>query len=203
MEQTQEPDLGVFLHTNPVYDMEQNQRYDSLVTQANKMQGITKLVSQYANLGHSLCGSLQSICEGIQEFDIVITEPAMQKLFQSIVAVQKGLAQHFAEVEAAIMRPFKSFMKHEMDKLVSTYKQYNQDQEKYIHNTEKYLAQEVSDPEEMPKHKFKSVQKYHKKSSLSYFDYKQQVDLTETRMNSLVADIVCFFPKTIICFWNF
>ena len=125
--------LLCYLHLNPMYDLEQGQRYDQLVKFSEHFNKLSKNFSQYLIDGKKICEDINNIISSLQMFEIFCSNPPFMAAIQNLVEFHSGLSKHLEEIIPTVINPLKLFIKNDIDSI-------NEAQKENETNTDKFLA---------------------------------------------------------------
>ena len=117
MTESTQPTPFILLHENPLYIMEQSQRYNHLSELSGQLQKVTKTLGHYTNLGNQLCDALQEIIGSLNQIEFVCTNSTFEKLMCSMRDIQNSLRNHFQKVTNSSEKVMKQFVKNEIPNL--------------------------------------------------------------------------------------
>ena len=99
----------LMLHENPLYVMEQSQRYTHISELAGHLQKVAKVLSHYTNLGKQLCGVMDELIESLNEIEFVCTNSTYEKMMNKMQEIKKSLHDHFEKVSETSENSMKIF----------------------------------------------------------------------------------------------
>lgn len=180
-----------FLHTDPMYDMEQNQRYDQILTVSDNFAKLSKNLQSYLNDGKKFSDDVNNIILSLQNFEIICTNPSFSNAFQMLKSLQSSLLDHLQEISKSVIQPLKNFIKDDIDSLILSHKDNLVQAEKFSNIQEKVLVSSKKQERTPVQHaKFLEVSK---SSAISFFKFVHQMDLAEASFDSVLGVTVCIF----------
>lgn len=187
----------LMLHENPLYIMEQSQRYAHLSELSGQLQKVTKTLGHYTNLGYQLCDALQEIISSLNQIEFVCTNSTFEKLMGSMNDIQSSLRNHFQKVTNSSERVMKQFVKNEIPNLTELKKNHEKLLEKYSTSQEKYLS--VSNKnQKLSSEKLNELDDVLRESTLTLYDYVSLIELDETKTEHLISQFLLNFPKSFV-----
>ena len=190
-----EPDFSQFLHIDPLYDSEQSARYQRIKQTANQLSDLSKLIGNYVAAGRKFSNAILELHEGISKIDLVAINSCYLSLSDTIVALNMLLMNHLNQVEASMHVPIQSFIKHDLSSMKKMKNDYFSVNEKFTELSDKLIS---SGKRQLFAEKKPKLMDLHKQSSHSFCEYVLQLDVTESRYNSLIGNILAGFNDSVI-----
>ena len=195
-------DLLYFLHINPIFDLEQEQRYEQLNQISDRFSKLSKNLQQYLSDGKKACDSLSIVISSIEEFEIIASNPSFASSFQIMKSVWASLSSHLEQITTTVIQPLKLFIKNDFDSLLNAQKENTLMTEKFFSYQDKILAgTKDKKPLKAIKHQEKVVE-LSKTSAISFFKFVRQMDITEASFDSVLGLAVCIIPFPFILFFK-
>lgn len=185
----------LMLHENPLYVMEQSQRYTHISELAGHLQKVAKVLSHYTNLGKQLCGVMDELIESLNEIEFVCTNSTYEKMMSMMQEIKKSLHDHFEKVSETSENSMKNFIKEDLPELTERKKNHLKQLEKYTTTQEKFLSISKKN-KTLFESKQSELDDVLKESTVALFDYISLNDLDELKIEHLIAQFLSNFPKS-------
>lgn len=190
-----EPEFSQFLHIDPLYDSEQSARYQRIKQTANQLTDLSKLIGNYIEAGRKFSNVILELYEGISQIDLVVVNSCYSSLSDTIVTWNMLLMNHLNQVEVSMHVPTQSFIKHDLSSMKKMKNDYFAVNEKFMELSDKLFT---TGKKSLTPEKKQKIIELHKQSSHSFCEYVLQLDMTESRYNNLIGNILLGFNESVI-----
>lgn len=193
-----DPTLIPTFHENPMYIMEQNQRYQHICDLVGQLSEIQKFLSSYVSTGYLLCSTLKNGISALNEIEFVCTNPNFGLILQTMNDFQASLKSHFKEIDDQSFKAMKHFIRKDFPDLTEFKKTHSKNIEKYYQVQDHYLSLPKKSKLKAYEERQIEYRKAFTESATSLFDYIIRLDATEARINNLIGSFMTNFPKSFI-----
>jgi Arf-GAP/coiled-coil/ANK repeat/PH domain-containing protein len=191
-----EKSMEAFTHTDPLYDSEQSSRYQRIKKTSQQLQKMNKVIENYVSVAKKYSSAILELHECIQNIDIVAINSVYINLNNSLLETNSLLTSHINQVEANMHVPTESFIKHDMNSMVLAKREYFSVYSKYTEANDKFISGQKKGSASIPQDKMQKILDLHRQSSHSFYDYVLQLDVTESRYNNLIGNILIAYIKS-------
>ncbi|OHT06327.1 hypothetical protein TRFO_25592 [Tritrichomonas foetus] len=186
------------LHENPMYLMEQSQRYQHITDMSAKVQKIEKIISRYVTLGDQLCDTIKESIDTLNEIEFVCTNRNFTSILQLINEFQLSLRTHFTDIQETSVTPMKKFIKQNLPELAESKRIHSKNLEKYYVVQDHYLSLPKKSKQKLYEDRQIEFRKAFTDSAQSFFEYLIKIDSSEAQMNNLIGSFLTNFPSSFI-----
>lgn len=186
----------VNLHSDPMYVLEQNKRYEHVTTLMSQMQRVGKLIANYTQTGRQLCVDLHNIVTELRTIEFVATNTTLESLISSIDGIQTGLHLHFREMENTAQNSIECFMKEDAVELSELHKVHQKSTEKFHRKQEKYLSLSKKAKEKKVNKKHVKLVDAEEGSSKALINFANGIEEAEGKLKSLIEGFVVSYAKS-------
>ena len=188
-------DCSPFLHLFPLFDSEQTQRYQRIKQTSNQLHDLTKLVGNYISIGQKFSSAILELYTAITSIDVVAVNSSYSSICESMTLLNTILMNHLNLIESSMLIPIQSFIRHDISLMKKAKNQYFTINEKFIELNDKLLT--TSKTKLTDSDKFQKLIELHKDSSHSFCEYVLQLDVTESRYESLICTLILNYYHSI------
>ena len=189
-----EIEFSQFMHTDPLYDSEQTARYQRIKQTSQQLQSLSKLIGNYIAAGRKFSAAVVELSELINQIDLVVINSNYSSLCDVLAASNNILNNHLNQVECTMHVPVQSFIKHDLSSMKKAKNDYIAINEKFSDLYDKMATspKKISSNERKQK-----VMGVHLESSHAFCEYVLQLDVTESRYNNLIGNLLVNYAASI------
>ena len=188
--------VETFTHTDPLYDSEQSSRYQRIKSTSQQLQKLDKVLENYISVAKKFSTAILELHDCIQDIDIVAINSIYTNLNDTLLATNSQLVSHINQVEANMHMPTESFIKHDMDSMKTAKRDYFSIYSKYNEINDKFVAGQKKGGSPIQPDKLQKIVNLHRQSSHSFYEYVLQLDVTESRYNNLIGNLLIAYAKS-------
>lgn len=186
------------LHENPMYHMEQNQRFQHICDIAVQITNVEKLLSSYIFTGDHLCNLMKDIVRASGEMEFICTNQNFGEILQSLDDFQESFKNHFKDIQSLCLMGLKNLVKKDFPDLIESKKTYAKNLEKYYQVQDHYLSLPKKSKTKVNKERTNEFQKAFTESATSFFEYVIRLDAFEAKISNLFGRFLIFYPKSFL-----
>jgi len=191
-------DMRCFLHTNPMYDMEQKKRYQQIIASTEPLNGICQGIEKYVMYGQKMCSAFDEIIGSFSMIENVQMNKLFLQIFSSFRDIASIFRNHFDYVGSSIINPINNFLKNDVQCLTSIQKSFTSLHEKYIDSTDKYVSMPAKSQLKKVEAKKKVMFDSHRVSSSSFFEFVNQMDIIDLKFNNLIGSLLVSYVRSLL-----
>ena len=190
------PDIefSQFMHTDPLYDSEQTARYQRIKQTSHQIQNLSKLLSNYILAGRKFSSAILELHEALSQIDLVVVNSSYSSLCDVLVGMNMILMNHLNQVEGTMHVPAQSFIKHDLSSVKKAKNDYFTINEKFIDTNDKIVTSQKKITGAERKQK---IMELHSQSSHAFCEYVLQLDVTESRYNNLIGNLLINYATSV------
>ena len=174
-----------YMHENPVYNLEQEKRYQDTNQILKGMKLFYSHFQNYASLGDKFCEELHEINNSLSAIDTVTQDEAYSQITAFFRNVNEALRKHFQIVKECIIQKVDSFIHKDFDQLKKFEDEHKKTLDAYRLAEEKYVKELGKQQQEQP------LIESHSLSTLTFFDFSKKMESIELQFQALLPNIVC------------
>jgi hypothetical protein len=194
---TIDPQILQFMHLTPVFNFEQEHRYQDLRNIGSEIQSIASHFNAYADLGQRMCSEFASLRKTLSRMEVMSTDAFLRPLGKLFHAVDRAFTCHFNDVAQKIVPDLNSFVKKELEELSTLEREHQRLLKDYNSAEEDYtnLKAQVSKPK---KEKVEQALKQaHTRSTLASFEFFQKMEGIELKIRHIVPETFLIFLTSV------
>lgn len=187
-----------FLHENPMYIMEQNQRFQHICDIIVQVSNIEKHISSYIYTGDHMCSILKDVINTSSEIEFVCTNQDFGLILEAFDVFQDSLRNHFKEIQDCTLIEIRNIVKKDFPELVESKKTYSKNLERYYQVQDHYLSLPKKSKTKIFKERQNEYRKAFTDSSTSFFEFVIKLDALEAKISNLIGTFLVNFPKSFL-----
>ena len=174
-----------YMHENPIYNIEQERRYEDTNHILQAMKLFYEHFQNYASLGDKLCDEFTEIINSLLEMDTVTQDDAYSKITDFFKSFNQSLRSHFTNIKESVLQKVDSFIHKDFDQLKKFEDERKKTFDTYRLAEEKYVKELGKQQQEQP------LIESHSLSTLTFFDFSKKMESIELQFQLLLPSIVC------------
>jgi hypothetical protein len=182
-----------FMHSTPVFNFEQQHRYQGLLTISSEIQSIAGHFTAYADLGQKMCSEFAALRKSFGRMEVMSADASIRPLGKVFKSVGRAFSSHFNEVTHKIVGELNAFVKKEFEELNLFAREHERLLREFNCAEEEYTTLKVQVSTAKKEKIEHTLKQSHTCSTLAFFDFCHKMEGIELKLRSIV-------PRTFLAF---
>jgi hypothetical protein len=182
-----------FMHSTPVFDLEQQRRYEDLLQIGSEIQTIAAHFVVYADLGQKMCLEFASLQKSFDRMEVMSADSSIRPLGKLFRAVDRAFTCHFNDVSQRIVTNLNSFVRKELEGLATLEREHQHLLRDFRSAEDEYINMKIQAARSKKQKTEQSLTQSHTISTLAFFEFCQKMEGIELKLRSIL-------PRTFLAF---
>jgi hypothetical protein len=180
-------DLLQYIDPNPIYFLELNRRYGDLQTIETDLRAIASQFCRLQEIGHQFAGLVAEARTALDSLDFFCSNPNYESVSSLFSTCGSAFSLCADELSRLVIDPIERFIRREFGHLDTAHKKYDRDHTLLLSAQEKYVGASG--------HLSDFLVDAHSHSTLSFYKFTTEMQITETKLKGLLPSICLSFVK--------
>jgi hypothetical protein len=182
-----------FMHATPVFNFEQQHRYQDLLNVGAEIQSIAGHFTVYADLGQKMCAEFASLRKSFERMEVMAADASIRPLGRLFAAVDRAFSCHFNDVARKIVTDLNAFVKRELEELGVLEHEHQRLLKDYHSAEDEYTTLKAQSTQAKKTKTEHALTQAHTCSTLAFFEFCQKMERIELKIRSIL-------PKTFLAY---
>jgi hypothetical protein len=186
-----------FMHSTPVFDLEQQRRYEDLLQIGSEIQTIAAHFVVYADLGQKMCLEFASLRKSFNRMEVMSADSSVRPLGKLFRAVDRAFTCHFNDVAQKIVTDLNSFVRKELEGLAVLEREHQRLLRDFHGAEDEYINLKTQAARSKKQKTEQSLTQSHAVSTLAFFEFCQKMEGIELKLRSILPHTFLAFLTSI------